>query len=66
MIVELITEQKIAKEAYYEVQVDGSFVTGSYDLEKATSLYELVLEEIKIGKKDNKIVLKSEEIIVDL
>lgn len=66
MIIELVKEVKIGQDDWYSINVDGEYITGSSDVERAEKLYESVLQTYKNNKKDEKIVLKSEEIHVSL
>lgn len=61
MKIELVEETKLGDNTWWSVYVDGKFVTGSYSIIKADSVYE----EIKKNRTwSQKIVLKSEEIDV--
>ena len=64
MKIELIKENKPGDNPWYELRVDGRYVTGSYALEKVEAVYE----EIKNGKSPfiSKEVLRSEEIDLSL
>jgi hypothetical protein len=64
MKLELIKETEHGKSPWYEVRKDGQFVRGSYTLETAEEIYNLLLE----GKYQKKTVeiLKSEEFDVSL
>jgi hypothetical protein len=66
MIIELIKEVRVAQDDWYSVTADGKYIIGSSDAEKAEKLYQSVLQTYKNNKKDEKIVLKSEEIHVSL
>lgn len=66
MIIELIKEVRVGKDDWYSITVDGKYVVGHYDTEKAEKLYQSVLQTYKNNKKNENIVLKSEEIHVSL
>jgi len=66
MIIELIKEVKVGRDDWYSITVNGEYIIGSGDVQKAEKLYESVLQTYKNNKKDEKIVLKSEEIDVSL
>jgi len=63
MKIELICEKKIGQDPWYEVRVDGQFVTGSYTLETAENKYNQLLVNPN-ALKSQKIVLKFAEIDV--
>ena len=66
MIIELIKEVKIGQDDWYSVTADGKYVTGTSDAQRAEELYQEILNKYKNNKKDENIVLKSEEIHVYL
>jgi hypothetical protein len=63
MKIELISEEAFGKDPFYEVRVDGHFITGSSKLETAESLYNQLLSNPD-ALKTQKIVLKFAEISV--
>jgi hypothetical protein len=63
MKIELISEEAFGKDPFYEVRVDGHFITGSSKLETAESLYNQLLSNPD-ALKTQKIVLKFAEIDV--
>lgn len=65
MKIELISEEAFGKDPFYEVRVDGHFITGSSKLETAESLYNQVLSNPD-ALKTKKTVLRSDKIDVSL
>lgn len=65
MKIELISEEAFGKDPFYEVRVDGHFITGSSKLETAESLYNQLISNPDT-LKTQKIVLKFAEIDVPL
>lgn len=63
MKIELISEEAFGKDPFYEVRVDGHFITGSSKLETAENLYNQLLSNPD-ALKSQKIVLKFAEIDV--
>jgi hypothetical protein len=63
MKIELMSEEAFGKDPFYEVRVDGHFITGSSKLETAESLYNQLLSNPD-ALKTQKIVLKFAEIDV--
>jgi hypothetical protein len=63
MIVELIKERNNLGDFWYGVYVDGKYVIGSFDKEKAEHYYEKATNDKKQNQKPRE-VLKREEIIV--
>jgi len=63
MKIELISEKEFGKTEWYEIRVDGHYITGSSNLETAENLYNEFLRNPSKLKKE-KIVLKSDEINV--
>jgi hypothetical protein len=61
MKIELISERELDKGIWYEIRVDGKYITGSSSLETAESMYNQFLKDPSILEKETK-VLKSEEI----
>jgi len=65
MKIELSEEKKFNSDPWYIVRVDGQYITGSGDKEKAEGLYnELVSDPEMLKTKVN--ILKSQEIDVPL
>ena len=63
MKIELISEEAFGKDPFYEVRVDGHFITGSSKLETAESLYNQLISNPDT-LKTQKIVLKFAEVDV--
>ena len=63
MKIELVCEEAFGKDPFYEVRVDGHFITGSSRLETAENLYNQLLSNPN-ALKTHKIVLKFAEINV--
>jgi hypothetical protein len=63
MKIELISEKEFGKTEWYEIRVDGHYITGSSNLETAENLYNEFLKNPSKLKKE-KMVLKSDEINV--
>jgi hypothetical protein len=63
MKIELISERELDKGIWYEIRVDGKYITGSSSLEIAESMYNQFLKDPSILEKETK-VLKSDEINV--
>ena len=63
MKIELISEEAFGKDPFYEVRVDGHFITGSSKLETAESLYNQLISNPD-ALKSQKIVLKFAEVDV--
>lgn len=65
MKIELICEEEFGKDPFYQVRVDGKFITGSSKLETAESLYNQILSNPD-ALKTKKTVLRSGKIDVSL
>jgi hypothetical protein len=63
MKIELISEEAFGKDPWYEVRVDGHFITGSSKLETAENMYNQLISNPD-SLKTKKIVLKLAEIDV--
>jgi hypothetical protein len=63
MKIELISEEAFGKQPWYEVRVDGHYVTGSSNLESAENMYNQLLSNPD-ALKSQKIVLKFAEVDV--
>jgi hypothetical protein len=63
MKIELISEKEFGKQPWYEVRVDGHYITGSSNLETAENMYNQLLSNPD-ALKSQKIVLKFAEIDV--
>lgn len=63
MKIELISEKQFGKDPWYEVRVDGHYITGSSHLENAENMYNQLLSNPD-ALKSEKIVLKFAEINV--
>jgi hypothetical protein len=63
MKIELISEEAFGKDPFYEVRVDGHFITGSSRLETAENLYNQLISNPDT-LKTQKIVLKFAEVDV--
>ena len=63
MKIELISEEAFGKDPFYEVRVDGHFITGSSKLETAENLYNQLISNPD-ALKSQKIVLKFAEVDV--
>ena len=64
MKVELIKEEKPFNKPWFEIIVDGMYITGGYDEAEVKEKYEKLLRERTA--KTIRTVLKSEEIDVNL
>lgn len=61
MKIELIKELKLNDDAWYSIYLNGKYMAGSYDENRANKMYGIIKENpLQISK----IVLKSEEINV--
>jgi hypothetical protein len=63
MKIELISEKQFGKDPWYEVRVDGHYITGYSNLESAENMYNQLLSNPD-ALKTEKIVLKFAEIDV--
>lgn len=63
MKIELISEKEFAKDTWYEIRIDGKYITGSSSLESVEALYNEYISHPFSLEKEVK-VLKSEEISV--
>ena len=63
MRIELISEKAFGKDPWYEVRVDGHYITGSSSLETAENMYNQLLSNPD-SLKSQKIVLKFAEVDV--
>ena len=61
MKIEFTKEVKINDNPWYGVYLNGKYMAGSYDMEKALKMYESIKEN---PSENGKFVLKSEEINV--
>lgn len=59
MKIELIKEREVGKDEWYEVRVDGKYVYGSFNFEKAADIYNSVKRGDHLKSQE---VLLSEEI----
>jgi hypothetical protein len=60
MKIELVQEYRIAEGPWYSVYVDGRYIIGSFDREKAERYY--IDAKNNYGNMNTKIILKSEEL----
>ena len=65
MIVELIEESQFNRPAWYDLVIDGKYITVSGNLESMQKLYKDVLNDPSMVKTKKK-VLKSDEINIPL
>ena len=42
MKIEIVREERIGQENWYELHIDGKYVTGSYNLEKVNDMKESI------------------------
>jgi len=63
MKIELISEREFGKGTWYEIRVEGKYITGSSSLENAEAMYNAFLQDPSILEKETKI-LRSEEILL--
>jgi hypothetical protein len=59
MKIQLIKEREVGKDEWYEVRVDGKFVYGSFNFDKASDIYNSVKHGAHLKSQE---VLCSEEI----
>jgi len=61
MKIELILDKELGKPNWYEIRIDGRYVTGSYTYENAKSEYDNFIQNHELTKV-KKEVLESKEI----
>ena len=63
MKIELVSEKEFGKQPWYELRVDGHYITGSSNLETVENMYNQILSNPD-DLKSQRIVLKFAEIDV--
>lgn len=61
MIIELVKEVKLNDDPWYSIYLNGKYIVGSYNEEKAMKMYDTIK---KNPSENGKIVLRSETIDV--